>query len=471
MVRRGFVLVALGVALGALLAGLFAPREATGEEAPAELRAPPAVPSVTAKNLSRPFVEATRRVRPAVVKVINYRINGRGQEQPASSGSAFVISPRGHVLTNRHVVAGARRLSVHLPDGRAFTDVKVLGTDARSDVAILRVAGAEGLTVAPLGDSDRLEVGEWVIAIGAPFELDSSVSAGVVSATGRTSVLGATGADSTEEFIQTDAALNPGNSGGPLVNLDGQVVGINTAIQTGGFSAVNAGVGFAIPINLARTVALSLIEHGIARRGYLGVELEVLPRDDLVRSGLDAPGALRVRSVRDGSPAHKAGLRADAWILAIDGRQLSDLQALRARLAAAGPDSSVELTVREGDRTRTVRVKLGEEPLYTYGLEVHDLDEEAAARVGLPAGTPGVVVTEVAPDSPAMLAGGGQLLYPGDAIVRIDVATARVTVASREEFLHVMQQLQSMSWRKPVRFVIHAKGGYEAVILQRPENS
>jgi S1-C subfamily serine protease len=466
MVQRALVLLAIGSLLGVLFATWLGPRPANGEDAPRELRAAPAQPSARTRDLSVPFVEATRKVRAAVAKIVNYQQGWRGQLVPAGSGSGVLVSREGHILTNRHVIEGAVELEIGLPDGRTFRKARVLGADPRSDVAVVKLDGAEDLPIATLGDSDSLQAGEWVIAIGAPFNLDSSVSAGIVSATGRTGVLG-TRADSSEEFIQTDAALNPGNSGGPLINLDGQVVGINTAIQTGGMSAVNAGVGFAIPINLARTIAVSLIEKGVAQRGWLGIEPEPVGYEDLARLGVEARGAIRARHVDKGSPAERAGMRKGDILISVDGRPTADADALKARLAAAGPGGAVEVAFLQDGREKKAKVVLAEEPFYTFGLEVQTLDDTMTDRVGLPRGTRGAVVTEVKPGSPAIEEGGTQLIFPGDVVVAIAVGRSRVNVASREQFTDVMQQIQGR--RIPVRFILLVKDRLYQVTLQRSD--
>ena len=211
MIRRALALLVIGSALGLMLGALF-DSPAHSEEVPDALRSAPAKPSAWAKDLSRPFIEAQKRVRPAVVKIYNMRRYG-GRLRVGPTGSGTIISRDGHILTNRHVVIDSAQLVIELQDGRRFQKVKLIGQDPRSDVAVIRILDetSDPLPIARLGDSDLLEVGEWVMAIGAPFQLASSVSVGVVSATERINVLRGGG---SEEFIQTDAALNPGNSGG-----------------------------------------------------------------------------------------------------------------------------------------------------------------------------------------------------------------------------------------------------------------
>ncbi len=470
MIRRALVLLLFGSALGLVFATLLIPPPAVGAEVPEELRSEPATPTVKATDLSRPFIEATRRVRPAVVRIQNLQRDWRGKPREVSGGSGIIISKEGHILTNRHVVLHALHLIVHLPDGRKVTDVVKLGEDARSDVAILQMRGVDDPPVAMLGDSDRLEVGEWVIAIGAPFELDSSVSAGIVSATGRTALFGTPDGDTTEDFIQTDAALNPGNSGGPLINLDGQVVAINTAIASP-TSRTFVGVGFAIPINLARTVAISLLESGVAKRGYLGIRTQVIGTSELSDRGIDARGALEIVFVENGSAAERASLRDGDLLLEIDGRPLLDLSTLRAELAAEGPGAKVRFKVHRGGRVHNITVVLDEEPVFTFGIEAKGLDEETRAAAGLPPEQRGIVITRVRKGSPAMEDPKHPLLYPGDVIVALELGRRkRVWLTGPEDFYTTIIDWKAFISRGvPVGFIIEAKGRRYRVTLTRPE--
>jgi S1-C subfamily serine protease len=462
MMRRASLLLALGSLLG-LVGGvlLFGPRIAAGEEVPAELRAPPLAESAAAKELSRPMIEATKKVRPAVVKIISWG-RGYGGRRQLVSGSGFIISKEGHVLTNRHVLQGD--LEVRLPDGRRFKNIKTLGMDPRTDVAVIQIMDEHRgeWPVATLGDSDALEVGEMVIAIGSPFELTSSVSYGVVSATGRTGV----GRGNSEDFIQTDAALNPGNSGGPLINLDGQVVGINTAIQ--GATGANVGVGFSIPINLARTIAISLIEKGEAPHGWLGIQGVPLSADDLQQANIEGAGGFRVVRVEKGSPAAKAGIPVSATILEVDGRPLRDVSVLHARLTQAGPGGHVTITYVADGKRSTVEVGVAEEPDYTFGIEVADLDPERARSLGLPYGVQGVVVTRVQEGSAADQHDEANRLLPGDVILSIRWPGGGYRVSTREDFEAVMHALAE---RPPqlVQFIVATKEGYFRVTLELRE--
>jgi len=473
MPRALLFLISVGLA-GLLLTSLLAPRPARGDDVPDVLRDPPLPPSPQSRALSLPFVEATKRVRPAVVKIVNFQTDPwRRQLRPRGSGSGFLITKEGHVLTNRHVIADATQLAITLSDGREFTDIKLLGADPRSDIAILRINGAEDLPVVTFGDSDRLEVGEWVIAIGAPFNLDSSVSAGVVSAKGRTGVLGESMNQSrfSEEFIQTDAALNPGNSGGPLINLDGQVVGINTAIETGQQIRANVGIGFAVPINLARTIAISLLERGVAKRGWLGISVEHRTASQLESMGIRAQGGLLISHVMKGSPAEKAGLRTGEIILAVDGLPIRDARTLVGRLAQAGFDGALRLraTNSAGKEARDLMVALTIEPLFTYGLDVKSLDAPGARERGLPPETQGVLVTKVEEGSIAARADERNRIYPGDIVTHILTYGRQFRITSEEEFVKVMNFLQSIEPPEVV-FVLLTKEGIYQVRLSRPEN-
>jgi serine protease Do len=271
------------------------------------------------------------------------------------NGSGVIVSPEGYILTNNHVVEGAKEIKVALTDGREF-DATVVGTDPSSDIAVIKIE-AEGLPVAPLGNSDDLQVGDWVAALGSPFGLENTVTAGIVSATGRTNMRLA----DYEDYIQTDAAINPGNSGGALVNLDGQVVGINTAIasRTGGYM----GVGFAIPVNQAREVMDQLIDTGKVTRGWLGVSIQDVTPELRETLGLDdgVKGAL-VGEVMPDTPAGKAGLEVGDVIVGIDGKAVSDANELRNRVAVTRPGKQVHLALLRNGGERSVTVTVGERP-------------------------------------------------------------------------------------------------------------
>jgi serine protease Do len=335
-----------------------------------------------------------------------------------SLGSGVIMDAAGFIVTNAHVVARADKIVVKLEDGREF-DAKVVGSDDKTDVAVLQISDANNLKAARLGDSDALQVGDWVVAIGNPFGLSETVTAGIVSAKGRIISEGP-----YEDFIQTDASINPGNSGGPLLDMQGNVIGINSAIfsQSGG----NIGIGFAIPVNLVKSVATQIREHGKVVRGWLGVTIQqVTP--DLARSfGLKiAEGAL-VADVQKDSPADHAGLRRGDIILDYNGKKLDRAHQLPTLVAESEIGEALPVTVlRNGDRT-TLNVTIGEMPeselasessksATEWGLSVADITPALRQRFDLEDDS-GVIVTGVEPGSLADEAG----IRPGDVVMEID---------------------------------------------------
>jgi serine protease Do len=343
-----------------------------------------------------------------------------------SLGSGFVIDADGYVLTNRHVIEGADEISVTFPNGETY-EAKVVGRDPRTDVALIKIEPKETLTVLPLGDSDRVEVGEWVMAVGNPFGLGgNSVTVGVVSYKGRDLELGAVPHTSVE-MLQTDAAINPGNSGGPLLNTNGEVIGINTMIATDGLSRVSAGVGFSVPINVAREILPQLRETGKVVRGWMGVFIGPMTQDLAATYGLDKATGTVVSSVSAGSPAEKAGIEPEDVILAADGRTIEDNSALSRYVASKAPGTVVELEVLRDGKRRKVSVTLGTFPEEgteaaagetdrpRLGMSLRDLTPDLADRLGFPQGTRGAVVTEVEPGSPAE-----RVLRPRDVIVSVN---------------------------------------------------
>ncbi len=394
------------------------------------------------------------------------------QNEARSQGSGVLISDDGYVLTNAHVVAEldprtatlklASRVQVTLQDDRLY-DAEIIGADLGTDIALLKIDGRR-LPFAPLGDSEQLRVGEWVMAIGAPFGLQNTVSAGIVSAIGRANLQGMR--TPYQDFVQTDAAINPGNSGGPLVNLHGEIIGINTAIATGGgFNPSFNGVGFAVPVNMARRVTDQLREHGRVIRGYLGVQVRSLDRD--LRDAYDlaprARGAI-ISTVNEGGPAEAAGVEEGDIVLGVDGERLEGQQDFLQRIASHGPGDAVELEIvrpaaNDGDSDRSITVTLTERPpeseiiaeqlgfgaggppeeqpseedpfdlesssAQALGFRVTALTNQLRRQLEIPAGIDGVVVTDVAEASPAARVG----IQPGDVIRRV-----RTNVESVEQF-------------------------------------
>jgi len=354
-------------------------------------------------------------------------------------GSGFIISEDGYILTNNHVVGDVDKIIVELQDGRKFTDAKVIGTDPDSEVALIKIPG-DHFPVLPMGDSSKIEIGDWVIAIGNPFGLNETVTVGVISAVGRSNVHIA----AYEDFIQTDAAINPGNSGGPLINLDGKVIGINTAIysQSGGYM----GIGFAIPINMARTIQEQLKQGGKVSRGYLGVMGQNVTAEMVELLGLkDATGIL-VSEVKEGSPADKAGLKVHDVILEMNDKKIESYDGFRNEIAVMKPGSTihlralrdrkpVELTITLGERPAMVAraERSAPEPQQTLGLQVQNLTKDLADQLGTQPGE-GVVVSGVMPGGRAAEAG----IQPGDIIVSVNSHN----VASAREFIDAVKQSQ-----------------------------
>ena len=340
-------------------------------------------------------------------------------------GSGFIIdAEKGHILTNHHVVAGAEDIKVRLSDKREF-DARLVGSDKKTDLAVIRIE-ADGLKELRLGDSDKLAVGEFVFAVGSPFGLRETISMGIVSAKGRSNL----GIEAYEDFIQTDAAINVGNSGGPLVNIDGEAVGVSTAIisRAGGF----VGVGLAIPVNMAKGIVEQLIESGRVTRGWLGVMIQDLTPEMAERFGLDEAGGALVGKVLEGTPAAEAGIQAGDVIVAFAGREVESVAKLRSRVAATAPGAEEPVTVfRDGERkTLTVTIgKLSDAEIASaqdrtrageLGLSVQDLTPELAEKLGVDV-EEGVAVTAVEPGGPAEEKG----IKPGDVIVEVDREAVR----------------------------------------------
>lgn len=364
------------------------------------------------------------------------------QSPQTSLGSGVIIDKSGIVVTNNHVVEGATEVIVTLSNDKTDVKAKIIGTDPRSDLAVLRMEKGGDYPAAEWSDSDTIEVGDWAIAIGSPFALGQSVTVGIVSAKGR-SAQGLGAADYAGELIQTDAAINPGNSGGPLVDLDGKVMGINTAIYTrsGGYM----GIGFAIPSNLAKDVVGKLIKDGKIVRGWLGVYIQ--PLDEELAKELGIKDGVGIHEVIPDSPAAKAGLKAGDVVVEVDGKAVKETAALQRTISGYKPGQTVKIKVvgYSDKKSRTVSVTIGTLP---------DKDVDEGPRDGAPGepdklglvvskGKEGVVVDEVQPQSVADAAG----FEPGDVIVRINrknlesVADYKKQVASAKRlFLEVKRK-------------------------------
>jgi Do/DeqQ family serine protease len=381
------------------------------------------------------------------------------RDEGRAAGSGVVVDPRGFIVTNNHVVENATEIEVRLSDDRKFK-ATLVGRDGRTDLAVVKIENPIGpLPVADLGDSDRLRVGQWAIAIGNPFGLDRTVTVGIISATGRTHV----GVATYEQFIQTDASINPGNSGGPLLNLDGRVVGINTAIVSSG-----QGIGFAIPINMARDIMTQLINRGKVVRGWLGVAIQDLSPELAAGFGVREDAGVLVADVMKDGPAAAGGLKPGDVIVEFGGTAIKDVSDLQKRVAAIEPGRAAPVKVVREKKSVTLNIKIGEQPTddameaeegrdEILGLTVEPLTPETAQQRRLAARS-GLLVTEVAPGSAGAAAG----IKPGDAILEVN----RKPVSDAEVFRQVVAGLKPGE-SVPV-YLQRGGGANEYVVLTAP---
>ncbi|MCC6285111.1 MAG: trypsin-like peptidase domain-containing protein [Phycisphaerales bacterium] len=420
-----------------IVAGLLVAGGAIGraEIGPGASESDPPTEVQFARSLSAAFRRVAEDIEPSVVhitgradqSVLRRDLLGRrfrDTVQRTGLGTGVVVSCDGYILTNNHVIEEftSGELTVRLMDGREFRGALV-GRDPGTDLAVLKI-DASDLKPATFGDSDALGVGDWVLAVGSPFGFSSSVTAGIVSARGRTN-LSRGDDDRYEDFIQTDAAINPGNSGGPLVDLEGRVVGVNSAIFTRGGGS--DGIGFAIPSNIARSVLESIIQNGRVVRGWLGVEMADLTGEAVVARGLSETGGVLIQTVVPESPADEAGLQSGDIVERVDGRPVRDSNRLRNLIALGKPGSVLRLDVMREERTRTIDVTLvdvntgygriyGGVALPRVGLIVEPATAEALRNLGAESAGEGVLVKKVLPNSIAEEAG----FETGDVIVGLD---------------------------------------------------
>jgi len=346
-------------------------------------------------------------------------------EREQALGSGVIVTADGTILTNNHVIDGASDIKVYLSDKREFK-AKLVGADPKTDIAVLKI-DAGSLPTLPLGDSSQLNVGDLIFAIGDPFGIGETATMGIVSATGR----GQLGIEDYENFIQTDAAINPGNSGGAMIDIHGNLVGINTAILSHG-SGGNEGVGFAIPMSMAKPVMDQILAHGKVVRGYLGVHIQDLSPEIAKAFNYNLSGGALIGDVSPNTPASKAGLQKGDVIVKLDGQPVSDYVDLRLRISQMAPGTSVKLDVWRDGKTQNYTVALGELPEKAEaeessgtesgggleGVEVDELTPEIAQQLNLGAGAHGVVVTSVDPSSPA--AAAQPAIGRGDVIAEIN---------------------------------------------------
>lgn len=505
------------VSLASLLAGaaFFSHSPLIGRQP--VLAAPPVVKSSHARELSANFREVANAVLPAIVSIETRgklpkaaeevgaegqqqfdeqsplgelfkdnpqfreffkRRGGGGQRAPRSHGmgSGFIVDASGVIVTNNHVVADADQVLVRLEDGTEYqaTEWK---TDPRSDVAIVRIKPNGVLPTVKLGDSDACEIGDWVLAVGSPFGLQSTVTAGIISAKGR-----AQGILEREDFLQTDAAINPGNSGGPLVNLDGEVVGINTAIssRSGGYD----GVGFAIPVNMARWVSRQLIDHGLVKRGYLGVAIQPVSNQLAKQFGIKVGQGAIVGQVVPGSPAADAKVESGDVILTLNHKPVSNPRNLQGIVEQLDTGKGYPLEILRDGKKQTLTVSVKEMPAnYTaagveehekapgkepevakptqfkeVGIEVQEVDTQLTEQLGYKGPVKGVLVSDVSADSPADAAG----LKSGMVIEKVGTKTV-TTVA---EFTVAMKDL---SVEKGILVLVRTPSGSRFVVISKEE--
>ncbi|MBX3353490.1 MAG: trypsin-like peptidase domain-containing protein [Phycisphaeraceae bacterium] len=389
-----------------------------------------------ANNLSAAFRFAAQRMRPSVVALYTTRdetfyrtdIYGRripySQRQRTGLGSGVILDAQGNILTNNHVIEGASELRVRLEWGEELV-AQLVGADPRTDLAVIRIdpgALTRAVTPASFGNSDALEVGDWVLAVGSPLGLEQTVTAGIVSAIGRTQQ-GILGRDGYEDFIQTDAAINPGNSGGPLVTLTGEVVGINSAIRTAGPIGGSIGLGFSIPAALARNIAQQLIDTGYVRRGYLGVGGNPLTAEAAI--ALELPPTTKgfiVREVEPNAPAAEIGVRRGDVITTINSRPINDFNDLRLAVSTVRPGEEIVIEILRGTQPLRLATRVSERPgaIFTdanYGLLLTDSGQRGAALLRQ-TGVRGASVARVFPGTPASEAG----ITEGEIILAIDRA-------------------------------------------------
>ena len=404
------------------------------------------------QQFSKTFAHVAEKVNPAVVTISTYKVikmdrfnqypfnqffgwdRNPSQEQEYRTkalGSGVIIdASKGYIITNNHVVADMDKISIKLMDKRIF-EATIVGSDPKSDLAVLQI-DAEGLSQVKIGNSENLRVGEWVIAIGSPFSdnLSHTVTAGIISAMGRSDIISR---ENYEDFIQIDAAINPGNSGGALVNLNGELIGINTAIATGGYERSNRGVGFAIPANMVNKVMNDLIDRGYVVRGWLGVAIQEIDDSYAKALGLDTRDGALISNVANSSPADNAGLITGDVILEFNDVSINNSSHLKNVVSSSDPGKRYKVDIIRDGRRKSIYVKLGELPnepqmafmtkekSSTLGITVQDLNNSLRKHYNLSPEDNGVVVTEMDKDSEAYRSG----IREGDIIIRVGTNNVR----------------------------------------------
>jgi len=383
------------------------------------------------------------------------------EQRERSLGSGVIVNADGYILTNSHVVAGADEITISLGDKREFKG-RVVGTDPKTDVAVVKIE-AKGLPVLAFGDSSKVQVGEFALAVGNPFGVGQTLTMGIISATGRRGL----DIEDYEDFIQTDAAVNPGNSGGALVNVRGELIGINTAIVSGGTGG-NQGVGFAVPVNMARGVMDEILKHGKVTRGWLGVAIQPVSPEIAKAFGLTGePRGALVADVTPHSPAERSGINKGDIILNLNGVPVSDSQELRLKISMMAPGTTVNLKLLRDRQERDIAVTLAESstkaesevnpagnaiPGTRLGISVEQLTPQIARQLNLPSEIKGVVVTDVTPGSPA-----DERVQRGDVIQEVD----RKPIMTVDQFQRAIQQ----AGNQPVLLLIDRGGEHLYMVL------
>lgn len=477
------------ILLWALLLGILSFSSASAALTPEEQQAIAQV-----KTFNTAFKAIAREVTPSVVTInVIARAEERTQRgrrfnpwgfmpeteidpERESTGSGIVMTKTGYILTNHHVAGKAEKLTVRLSDNREF-DAELVGSDPRTDIAVIKI-DATDLKPAQIGKSDHVQIGEWVLAIGAPFNFNSTVTAGIVSATGRRiDILRDASGLSIEDFIQVDAAINPGNSGGALVNLNGEVIGVNTAIA-GSRTGTFVGYAFSVPIDLAKKVMDDIIEHGEVKRGILGVALEEVTAVTAEAYGMDRPKGVLIGTVFENTPAEKAGLKERDIILSVDGQSVNRSNQLQSIIGRKRPGDKVTLKVFRRKKhltiTATLSDKISEDmqqlasrqrpdkskEISEIGLTVQDITPELARQAGLPKDIEGVLVTDVSRQ--ARRAG----FFKGDVIQSVLQYPIEEDIKSINAFEKIIAKLEK---GRAVVFYVENDGNRRSVEMRLPE--
>src|SRR5438309_6917108 len=476
-----WLVAGLMLVVGSMAGGAFVGASIVqASHAPEAAFAVAAPPVREAASMPATFAPVVKAVLPAVVNISSTKVirtSGFPQDNPfgdlfpgfrmpdrpmrqQGEGSGVIVSADGYIVTNNHVVDGATELTVSMADKREMK-ARVIGTDAKTDIALIKV-DAKDLPHVVLGDSTKVEVGDIALAMGNPFGLGQTVTMGIISATGR----GGLGIEDYEDFIQTDASINPGNSGGALVNTRGELIGINTAIISNGGGG-NQGIGFAVPVNMARTVMEQILKTGKVSRGYLGVMIQEVTADLGKAFNLPSAEGALVGDVTPDSPGAKAGLQKGDVITTLNGQKISDSFDLRLRISQTAPGTVVKLDVYRNGQKQQMTATLGEFPEKTQtaensqpgeapaleGVQVENLNSDMAQQLNLPTGTRGVVITRVEPNSTAAETG----LERGDVIQEVN----RKPVNNVEQFRAAVRGAAN----QPLLLLVNRGGNTQYVVI------